>query len=315
MTVLFLDQPECQEAGTVGGKGASLARMASLGVAVPPAFVVSADALVAALPDGGEELRRIVAAAEDHRLDAVAERARRIVLAAETSPALREQIAAAHRRLGDGEPSVAVRSSACAEDSEAASFAGQQETYLHVRGEEQVVSRIRDCWASFFSERALFYRSRKGSLEDLGIAVVIQRMVDPAHGAGGQQGHARRGAAARARPDRRPAGAAPRRSPGHRVGARGRADLRPAVAAGHRMSDLLESARAWIAYVRWHQDRCADIVAGWLRDQGVDEAMLREVEALVRAHEDGGWPEVDLIQAADSLSFLEDAVAAEVAEP
>jgi pyruvate, water dikinase len=178
MTVLFLDQPECQEAGTAGGKGASLARMASLGVAVPPAFVVSADALVAALPDGGEELRRIVAAAEDDRLDAVAERARRIVLAAETSPALREQIAAAHRRLGDGEPSVAVRSSACAEDSEAASFAGQQETYLHVRGEEQVVSRIGDCWASFFSERALFYRSRKGSLEDLGIAVVIQRMVD-----------------------------------------------------------------------------------------------------------------------------------------
>ena len=58
-------------------------------------------------------------------------------------------------------------------------------------------------------------------------------------------------------------------------------------------------------YIRWYQDRCADIVAGWLRDHGADEAMLREVEALVRAHEDGGWPEVDLIQAADSLSFLE----------
>jgi pyruvate,water dikinase len=73
---------------------------------------------------------------------------------------------------------VAVRSSACAEDSETASFAGQQETYLHVLGATEVLRRIRDCWASFFSERALFYRSRKGALDDLGMAVVVQRMVD-----------------------------------------------------------------------------------------------------------------------------------------
>src|SRR6185312_5191351 len=59
----------------------------------------------------------------------------------------------------------------------AASFAGQQETFLHVRGGDQVRARIRDCWASFFSERALFYRSQKGSLADLGMAVVVQRMV------------------------------------------------------------------------------------------------------------------------------------------
>jgi pyruvate,water dikinase len=72
-----------------------------------------------------------------------------------------------------------VRSSATAEDSEEASFAGQQETYLHVRGVDDIVERIRDCWCSFFSERALFYRSKKGSLEDLGMAVVVQRMVEP----------------------------------------------------------------------------------------------------------------------------------------
>jgi pyruvate,water dikinase len=71
-----------------------------------------------------------------------------------------------------------VRSSATAEDSEAASFAGQQETFLHVRGGDPLRARIRDCWASFFSERALFYRSRKGSLTDLGMAVVVQRMVN-----------------------------------------------------------------------------------------------------------------------------------------
>ena len=62
---------------------------------------------------------------------------------------------------------VAVRSSACAEDSEAASYAGQQETYLKVVGARRSAARIVDCWASFFSERALFYRAKKGSLDDL----------------------------------------------------------------------------------------------------------------------------------------------------
>ena len=72
-----------------------------------------------------------------------------------------------------------MRSSATAEDSEEASFAGQQETYLHVHGVDGIVERIRDCWCSFFTERALFYRSKKGSLDDLGMAVVVQRMVEP----------------------------------------------------------------------------------------------------------------------------------------
>ena len=71
-----------------------------------------------------------------------------------------------------------MRSSACAEDSEAASFAGQQETYLDVEGADEVCAKVVDCWASFFSERALFYRSHKGSLDDLAMAVVVQRMVD-----------------------------------------------------------------------------------------------------------------------------------------
>jgi kynurenine formamidase len=68
-----------------------------------------------------------------------------------------------------------------------------------------------------------------------------------------------------------------------------------------------DSARDWDDpdYNRWHQDRCADIIAGWLNEQRATEELAREIEALVRAHEDGGWPEADLVQAADSLSFLE----------
>ena len=68
-----------------------------------------------------------------------------------------------------------------------------------------------------------------------------------------------------------------------------------------------DSARDWDSpeYNRWHQDRCADMVAAWLREQGADPALARDAEALVRAHEEGGWPEADVLQAADSLSFLE----------
>ena len=70
-----------------------------------------------------------------------------------------------------------MRSSAVAEDSDEASFAGQQETYLGIRDAAAAADRVIDCWASFFSERALFYRARKGSLDDLRMAVVIQEMV------------------------------------------------------------------------------------------------------------------------------------------
>jgi hypothetical protein len=68
-----------------------------------------------------------------------------------------------------------------------------------------------------------------------------------------------------------------------------------------------DSARDWDSpeYNRWHQDRCARIASDWLREQGADPALTERVDALIRVHEDGGWPEADVLQAADSLSFLE----------
>jgi pyruvate, water dikinase len=161
--VLRFDEAECRLVAHAGGKGASLARMSELGLPVPPGFVVPAGCLVEALGDGGAALR---AALPD------AAKAQAVVAAVEPPAAIAEAYAA----LGD-DPPVAVRSSACAEDSETASYAGQQETYLYVRGAREVLARVRDCWASFFSERAIFYRERKGSLDDLGMAVVVQRMV------------------------------------------------------------------------------------------------------------------------------------------
>jgi pyruvate, water dikinase len=168
MTVLGFADAACLEVDAAGGKGASLARMAALGLPVPPGFVVHADTLAEALGPRVEELRQALAADKAGAHDMVA--------GCDIPGELAEAVEAAYDELGD-EPAVAVRSSACAEDSQEASFAGQQETYLHVRGAADVLERIRECWASFFSERALFYRAQKGSLDDLGMAVVVQRMV------------------------------------------------------------------------------------------------------------------------------------------
>jgi pyruvate,water dikinase len=162
--VWFADE-QCLDVACAGGKGASLARMTAAGLPVPAGFVVPAWALEEAVD--GERLTALARAGDYARAQA-------LVLRAEPDGG---DVDEAYARLGGGR--VAVRSSACAEDSEAASYAGQQETFLNVEGAEEVRGRIVECWASFFSERALFYRERKGSLDDLRMAVVIQQMVAP----------------------------------------------------------------------------------------------------------------------------------------
>jgi pyruvate,water dikinase len=161
--VLWLDDAACAHPAAAGGKGASLAAMTAAGLAVPEGFVVAAHVLEASVD---AERLRALATAGDH------EGARELV--GEARPP-HEEITGAYERLGGGH--VAVRSSACAEDSAEASFAGQHDTHLGVVGATEVARRVVDCWASFFSERALFYRSQKGLVHDLGMAVVVQRMV------------------------------------------------------------------------------------------------------------------------------------------
>ena len=177
--VIGFDHPSCELTSFAGGKGASLSRMARVGLPVPDGFVVCASTLETAISTAGrlEEVGRLLASVTDAD-PGVATTVRDIVLSLEPAPEVTAAIEQSYAQLGLDEP-VAVRSSACAEDSEAASFAGQQETYLNVRGAHDVLEKVRECWASFFSERALFYRSRKGSLADLGMAVVIQRQLMP----------------------------------------------------------------------------------------------------------------------------------------
>jgi pyruvate,water dikinase len=175
--VVWFTEEACRNVEVAGGKGASLARMTADGLPVPPGFVIPSYVLQDSID--AERMLELAASRSARKLQE---------LVAATEPP-REKITGAYENLVGARRTatykvvdnkkVAVRSSAVAEDSEAASYAGQQETYLFVEGAEEVCRRVVDCWASFFSERALFYRSEKGSLEDLRMAVVVQRMVDP----------------------------------------------------------------------------------------------------------------------------------------
>jgi pyruvate, water dikinase len=161
--VLSFGDPRCLAAGLSGGKGASLAAMVQQGMPVPPGFVVTSAAFVAAIDE--TRLR-------EHCRAGDMPGARRIVAAAKPPAA---KVAEHHVALRGP---VAVRSSACAEDSETASYAGQQSTYLNVEGLPAVVAKIVECWLSFFSDRAVFYRGEKGSIDDIAMAVIVQQMVD-----------------------------------------------------------------------------------------------------------------------------------------
>ena len=152
--------------GTVGGKAANLGELVANGFPVPDGFVLTTGAYQAAAASAG-----VVAS----RPEEAAERLRTI----DVPPAVANAALEAYRGLG-GAP-VAVRSSATAEDLPGASFAGQQDTYLGVEGDEQVLDAIRRCWASLWNERAVAYRSDHGFDDDgIGLGVVIQLMVDAA---------------------------------------------------------------------------------------------------------------------------------------
>jgi pyruvate,water dikinase len=177
----------------LGGKGAGLARLAALGAPVPPAFVVTAEGYRRALgADVRAEVgRRIAALGPDlagNALEDAAAEIRELILAATEGHPLTADVAAAHaelaRRAGDEDLAVAVRSSSISEDAADKSFAGEHDTYLWVRGAEEVDRRLRECWASLVTARAVAYRRDAGGAPgELAMAVVVQQMV-PARAAG-----------------------------------------------------------------------------------------------------------------------------------
>jgi pyruvate,water dikinase len=169
-----------------GGKGANLGELIAADFPVPPGFVVGAPAYAAFCDDGGlrERIERRLAGV-DVEDTAALERAAaeaRAELEAEPLPAwLAGAIREACERLAGDDPgaAVAVRSSATAEDTESASFAGMNETILNVRGAAATVEAVRRCWASLFGARTVYYRSKRGfGQADMDIAVVVQRQVE-----------------------------------------------------------------------------------------------------------------------------------------
>jgi pyruvate,water dikinase len=191
-----------EDVAYAGGKGANLGELAKAGLPVPDGFVVGAPAYASFCDSTGlrERLTGLLAAldVEDTvALERAAVAARQAVVETAVPQPVGEAIASAYRGLASAESraAVAVRSSATAEDTASASFAGMNETFLNVHGEQAVIDAVKRCWVSLFGARTIYYRGQRGfGQADMDIAVVVQRQipsvaagvmftVDPATGA------------------------------------------------------------------------------------------------------------------------------------
>ena len=181
--ILWLEEIKKEDIISVGGKGASLGEMTSLGLPVPKAFVVTAQAFRKFLIEKGIEdtiFRRLerLDVDDNDALESVSREVQDIVLSVDIPDHIKEDIIDAYARMGANGEVVAVRSSATAEDLPEASFAGQQETFLNVLGDDDLLEAVHRCWASLYGARAIYYRAKQG-FDDRGvnIAVVVQDLI------------------------------------------------------------------------------------------------------------------------------------------
>jgi len=191
-----------KDSGSIaGGKGANLAEIFNLKVPVPPGFVVTAQAYDAFIHQAGlnERIKQLLSQIDyenTKKLDEIASQIRDLITKAKYPPEMEEEILESYEALDDrvdvqrgsahdilknaAEPIfVAVRSSATTEDLAEASFAGQQDTFLNVKGNAQLLDHIKKAFASLFTSRATYYRNKTGfKHEKASLAVVVQKMVD-----------------------------------------------------------------------------------------------------------------------------------------
>lgn len=192
-----------KKSGSVaGGKGANLAEIYNLGIPVPPGFVITAQAYdyfikTSGLNDKIKILLEKINYEDTEKLDDITKEIRGLIESGKFPEEMREEILEAYEVLCAEDSNlkdkpaqyiikkipepvfVAVRSSATTEDLAEASFAGQQETFLNVKGKEELLKSVKKCFASLFTSRATYYRNKKGFRhENASLAVVIQRMVD-----------------------------------------------------------------------------------------------------------------------------------------
>lgn len=175
-----------------GGKGANLGEMIEIGIPVPPGFVVttaSYDRLIQ-INNLDDKIQQIIASTDVDDTSELLRASRKIkelVLSCTMPPEIKSKVMEAYQNLSRHDDVqvgsrtdlaiVAVRSSATAEDLPSASFAGQQATFLNIKGEKNLVESITKCWASLFEPRAIFYRAKHG-FSRASIAVVVQNMIN-----------------------------------------------------------------------------------------------------------------------------------------
>lgn len=188
--IIWFENIGIKDVPSVGGKNAALgemySRLAPIGIKIPNGFAITADAYWYFLKSAGiaEKIEKTLLGLDTHDIKDLQRRGRalrKMIIASELPGDLRESISGAYRKLGEvyfKNPDVAVRSSATAEDLPGASFAGQQETYLNIKGADEVLEAVKKCFASLFTDRAISYRVDKGFPRSaVALSVGIQKMV------------------------------------------------------------------------------------------------------------------------------------------
>ncbi len=174
-----------EDVAIVGGKGANLGEMTQAHFPVPPGFIVTADAYWQFLDENKLQgkIRTILEdldVSKSALLDKASKDIARLITRSPFPKPLAHEIMNAYFALGKGKSlQVAVRSSATAEDLPGASFAGQQATFLNVRGEAELIEKVKEAWASLFTARAIFYRATQHFDHfKVGIAIPVQKMIE-----------------------------------------------------------------------------------------------------------------------------------------
>jgi len=187
--VVWLENVRKDDIHIVGGKCANLGELTAKGVTVPPGFAVTADAFRRFLEETkiGEVIQKTLTSADGPRdpkqYEEASQAIRKIIESAPMPADIANEVRSAYRDLerktSNPQVKVAVRSSATSEDLPDASFAGQQDTYLNVKGEDALVHYVQKCWSSLYTPRAIFYREEKGfPHEKVLISVGVQKMVE-----------------------------------------------------------------------------------------------------------------------------------------
>ena len=188
--VLWFDDVRNTDVILVGGKNASLGEMINAKLPVPPGFAVTAYSYEKFIEEKkiAENIYKIIKETvtnpnDPKQYDTASKKIRELIektlMPKEIETAIRKAYKQLNERLGLKDPFVAVRSSATAEDLPDASFAGQQETYLNVKGVDDLIEKVVKCWSSLFTPRAIFYRNEKGfPHEKVFISVGVQKMVN-----------------------------------------------------------------------------------------------------------------------------------------